>query len=75
VGTLHVMGRCKCGDDFCAEVYVQPPPQGKVPGEVENVDLSPKEGHLILGVVDGRISTIEILYRPEIRRVLLEMFP
>ncbi len=75
VCSLRVACRCRCGDDFCATVHLMPGPRGNRKSEPETLDLDAKEGWLILDVVEGRIETIEVLYRPEVRRVLDELLP
>jgi hypothetical protein len=75
VPRLAVIDRCRCGDDFCATFYVQPKPKGTYGPGHRNVSLEPKEGMLILDVVDDKIAKVEVLYRDEIRDRLLVEFP
>ena len=75
VPELTVIGRCRCGDDFCGTFYVLPKPDGAYGPDHRNVELSPKNGMLILDVLANRIAAIEVLYRDEIRRRLLVEFP
>lgn len=72
VARLQIVDRCRCGDDFCASIYTQPKPKGAYGPGHRNVALTPAKGMLILDVVDGAIAQVEILYRDEIRRRLLE---
>ena len=75
VPELAVIERCRCGDDFCGMFYVLPKPQGAYGPNHRNVELTPKEGMLILDVVAEKIAAVEVLYRDEIRRKLLTEFP
>jgi hypothetical protein len=72
---LTVVERCRCGDDFCGTFYVLPKPVGAYGPNHRNVDLSPKDGMLILDVLANRIAAVEVLYRDEIRQRLLVEFP
>jgi len=72
---LTVIDRCRCGDDFCGMFYVLPKPVGAYGPDHRNVDLSPKDGMLILDVLANRIAAVEVLYRDEIRQRLLAEFP
>jgi hypothetical protein len=72
---LHVLDRCRCGDDFCATFYTQPQPKGAYGPGLRAVVLEPTAGHLIIDVLDGAIVQIEVLYRDEIRQKLLAKFP
>lgn len=75
VPELVVIERCRCADDFCGMFYVLPKPDGAYGPGHRNVELTPKEGMLILDVVADRIAAIEVLYRDEIRKRLLSEFP
>jgi hypothetical protein len=72
---LHVLDRCRCGDDFCATFYTQPQPTGTYGPGLRTVALKPSAGYLIVDVLDGSVATVEVLYRDEIRRKLLTKFP
>lgn len=75
VAGLRLVDRCRCGDDFCATVYTVPRPRGAWGPGHENIALNPVEGHLILDVVDRKITCIEVLYRDEIRNQVLALLP
>jgi hypothetical protein len=64
VPELRLFDRCRCGDDFCATVYTGPRPRGEWGPENETVALNPEEGLLILDVLDGKITCIEVLVIP-----------
>jgi hypothetical protein len=67
VSTLRIVGRCRCGDDFCGTFYVRPKPKGAYGPDHRCVPLEPKQGDLVLDVVGEKIAAVEVLYRDEIR--------
>jgi hypothetical protein len=75
VPELRIVGRCRCADDFCATFYTALPPQGAYGPTHRNIGLDPEDGMIILDVEHGRIVCVEILYRPDFRRRLLELLP
>jgi hypothetical protein len=75
VPKLAILGRCRCGDDFCATFYVEPSLKKAYGPGHRNVALDPQRGMLILDVVDNKIVCLEVLYRDEVRRQLLVEFP
>jgi hypothetical protein len=75
VSRLRLVDRCRCGDAFCATLYAAPPPNGAWGPGHENVILDPEQGDLILDVVKGEITCIEVLYRDDIRALALTLFP
>lgn len=75
ISTLPLLDRCHCGDDFCGMFYVLPKPKGAYGPGHRNVSLEPKQGMLILDVVEERIAAVEVLYRDAIRRRLINEFP
>jgi hypothetical protein len=75
VTDLRIVGRCRCGDDFCATIYTAPRPRGEWTNH-ESIMLEAAEtGILILDVAAGRIVEIEALYRDDLRGVLTKLFP
>ena len=72
---LKIVDRCRCGDDFCGSFYAEPKPHGSYGPNHRNVALTPEEGWLILDVVAGKIMFVEVLYRREIRDVLVDAVP
>jgi hypothetical protein len=72
---LKMVDRCRCGDDFCATFYTEPPPGGSYGPGHRNVPLEPSEGMLILDVVGTKIMCVEVLYRDQIRQALLAALP
>ena len=75
VPTLTVVDRCRCGDDFCAMMYTAPRPQGAWGPSHRNIALNPRNGMLILDVLEEQIVGIEVLYRDEIRDRLSKLIP
>jgi hypothetical protein len=72
---LHILERCRCGDDFCAMFYVQPKPTESYGPNHRCVPLEPEEEMLILDIVDEVIASVEILDRGDIRQTLLSVLP
>jgi hypothetical protein len=72
---LQIIDRCRCGDDFCATMYTTERPTGAWGPGLKSVDLDAADGMIILDVVSGRIVTIEVLFRPEVREPLLTLLP
>jgi hypothetical protein len=72
---LKIVDRCRCGDDFCAAIYTVPRPLSKVLGSPQCIELEPAEGMIILDACNGQITGIEVLFRDEIRKKLLELLP
>ena len=74
VPILKIVEGCGCGDDFCASFYTQPKPNGAYgPGHDTLLLDTEAPGMLILDVVDGVISFIEVLYRPDVRQKLVAL--
>jgi hypothetical protein len=75
IPSLKIVDRCRCGDDFCAQFYTQPKPTGAYGPGARSVPLEPVQGMLIVDAVDNVIAAVEVLYRDDIRKKLLEIFP
>jgi hypothetical protein len=75
VSKLRVIERCRCGDDFCATFYSVPKPQSEWQPKHENIVLHPQTGFLVLDVVDGKITCVEVLFRDDIRKQVLALLP
>jgi hypothetical protein len=74
VPILKIVEGCGCGDDFCASFYTQPKPNGAYGPDHDTLLLDTEApGMLILDVVDGVISFIEVLYRPDVRQKLVAL--
>lgn len=70
---LRILIRGRCGDSFCATIHTIG--QGPPIASHRTIPLDPEEGMLIVDVVDEKIATVEVLYRDEVRSVLLRLFP
>ena len=68
VSGLRIVGRCGCGDDFCAMFYVIPKPKGAYGHGHRTLDLDSEAGMLILDVVDEQIAAVEVLTETRSRR-------
>ena len=75
IPSLQIVDRCRCEDDFCATIYTAPKPKGAWGPSHESIPLDPAQGYLILDVVDKKIVCIEVLYREDIRKKVLHLFP
>jgi len=76
VPDLSILGRCDCGDDFCATFYTRPKPKGGFGPNHCCMRLFPEEGsHLVLDVVDGEIACVELLDCEGVRQKLQEALP
>jgi hypothetical protein len=67
---LPVVTRCMCGQDNCAHFYTAPPPNGAYGAGHANLVLAAETGLVVLDVVDGQIIALEILDRPDVKRLL-----
>jgi hypothetical protein len=59
---LRIFADCGCGDDYCQSFYTVEPPDGPWGEGHSNIMLDPARGMLILDVVHGRITYVEVLY-------------
>ena len=76
---LRITGRCSCGDSVCASFDVMadesaPLASGYRPG-VECLELEPATGIVIADVEGGRLQSVEVLNRPDVRGPLAEVAP
>lgn len=72
---LRLVDRCRCGGDFCATLYTAPKPKGAYGPGHETLPLGPSSEQMILDLVHGKIVCIEILFRDDLRKRVLELFP
>lgn len=75
VKSLRLVERCRCGDDFCATIYTAPKPKGAWGPTHESLPLLPASGYVILDLVEKQIVCIEVLFRNDLRRKVLRLFP
>lgn len=72
---LHIVARCRCGDDVCSSFYTAPAPEGAYGPGHRNVTLDPANGMVVFDVVDDQIMKIEVLYNEAFRRTLHAAVP
>ena len=75
VDELQIVDRCRCGDDFCATFYTQPKPTGSYGSRHRCIELEPEAGVIILDVVNEAIACVEVLYRDDVRDILMARIP
>jgi hypothetical protein len=73
VARLELVDRCPCSDDFCATFYTQPTESWEG-WAVERLVID-MPGLTCLYAVGGVIAWVELLWRPEVRDRLRELFP
>jgi hypothetical protein len=67
VASLPIAARCDCGDDFCASFASASEP---ATAERESVAVEGLETLVVLDVVDGRITYVELLGSDELREAI-----
>jgi hypothetical protein len=72
---LRIVDRCRCEEPNCATFYTAEPPSGRWGPSLEGIQLPSADSWMNLDVVDGRISMVEILDRPNTRNRILEVCP
>jgi hypothetical protein len=73
VSQLMIVNRCRCPDDFCATFYTSLGDRescNPIPGTIV---LEPENGVVNIDVTSGKITCIEVLYRPDVKEVLQAM--
>jgi len=73
VAKLELVDRCRCTDDFCATFYTQP--NESWDGKKVKRFILQMEGFFCLHTVNGVVARVELLWRPEVRDRLRELFP
>ena len=75
IPTLRIDHRCVCTDDQCAMLYTSP--QSPAAGGPTHRELAFDSvgGMLVVDVEHERITCIEVLFRPDVRRRLVELVP
>jgi hypothetical protein len=61
---LRIVAPCPRKDDFCQSFYTAEPPDGAYGPGHRNVPLNPRQGMLILDVVNNQIMFVEVLHYP-----------
>lgn len=65
--------RCSCGDNCCAMFYTKPKPEGSFGPDHRNVAPTLEAGAVILDIVAGQVSCVEVLDRHDVRQKLDEV--
>jgi hypothetical protein len=74
IPTLPIVGRCTCGDSNCAHFYTAARPPGAYVRH-SNLLLPSDAGLVVLDVLDGAIVAVEVLNRPDVKRLLDAALP
>ena len=69
VSQLEIVSRCRCGDDFCSTFYTRGSANACNPIP-ETVVLSPRNGVVKVDITSGRITSVELSYRPDVEEKL-----
>ena len=75
LANLHIVDRCRCGDDFCATFYTAPRPVGSYGPGHRTIALVPAVGYLNVDVVGADIVQIEVLDRNDLKAVIHAAIP
>ena len=72
---LPIVDRCHCGDDSCSHFYTATKPVAAYGAGHANVLLPAESGLIVVDTIAGAIVAIEVLDRPDVKRVLDEYLP
>jgi hypothetical protein len=75
VNTLHVVDRCRCGDDFCATFYTVPLPVGGYGPGHRTIALATETGYLNVDALESDIAQVEVLFRDELKAKIHAAIP
>jgi hypothetical protein len=75
VPLLNILDRCRCGDDYCATMYMYKGQRRNYQPDYRSISLHPKPGMIVLDVIEGKIIAIEVLYRDPVREKLIKICP
>ena len=80
VDGLRIVGRCQCGQSDCATFDVisarsSPRDPNYGDSELDCIDLEPKSGLIVVDVESGRLRSVEVLNRPDVKRELDAVVP
>lgn len=67
VSLLKIIDICDCGESDCATFYTMSKPNGSWGLGLEVIPLEPKNGMLVLDVVQREIALVEVLNRPDVK--------
>jgi hypothetical protein len=74
VDRLEIVVRCSCNDDFCASFYTARKPFERYGLTRRTLEVQPKEGMILLDLIDNTIIYVEVLYRDDVRAKLIPLF-
>ncbi|MBU0755876.1 MAG: hypothetical protein KJ645_12100 [Planctomycetes bacterium] len=66
----RIVDKCRCGDGFCSSIYAVPKPFGAWGNGHDTIPLDTEQGMINLDIVDGKIVHIEVLDRPDIKKMV-----
>jgi hypothetical protein len=72
--SARVFSRCACGDANCAHFYTAPQPSA-AGGRPENLLLPSQSGLIALDIVNGEVTAVEVLDRPDLQVILDRYLP
>jgi len=79
---MEISGRCDCGDSFCSTFYIKPLRQLNIVEQNiiglhhgRTIDLHSEKGMVIIDFDNfEQLTTIEVLFRPDVEEVLEKVF-
>lgn len=75
IATLPIVRRCRCEELNCATFHTAPHRHGPFGGAHDCVEVEVAEGTVVLDTVADAIRCVEVLYRPDVRSLLLAVVP
>lgn len=69
---LEIVGRCRCGDGFCSTFYTRGSANACNPIP-ETIALEPRHGVIHVDAISGKITSVEVLYRPDVEEKLASL--
>lgn len=74
IRSLEIKGRCSCGDLWCSTFYVGGPQDSLIEKSDGTVCLDANAGMVNVDIVNGKITTIEVLDRIDVWEILNREF-
>ena len=75
VDRLHIVGYCNCGDDFCSTLITDSGGEPAKPSYGQDIECK-DDGMFIVHLDENEnICELEVLFRPDYRQALIELFP
>lgn len=75
ISNLPIIDRCRCDKLHCATFFTNPEATGPFGPGLVCVEVEVARGWVVLDTVAGAIHCIEVLYRPDVRVLLVEAVP